>query len=165
MNPTYHPEARGLAFNVKCPLLRDMRGTAGQRSRAYDRAQELWWEDAKQLAIAHGFDDVCQVGRSGGWLAPVTAGACIHPEEDHEFDRLNTFGDALAEMMGEANERFTAELDAVMTEEAREQAELARIETHDALLDAVREYVRAGHDVSIYRTIEAALAAYDEARA
>ena len=179
MNPTYHPEAQGLAFNVKrYSRVADDRGTPWQRDSAYERAQQLWWADAKRAAIYHGFDDIGACGRSGGWAFPIPAvdpsDARTDPDGFAEtLARVEALGDDIAEMMREVDERFTAALDEVMAEDFAEgerlsvcEARLAeRMRTERTLLAAVREYVRAGHDVPTYRAIEAALIAYDEARA
>lgn len=173
MNPTYHPEARGLAFNVKRrSRVADGRGTDAQRFLAYDRAQYTWWTDAKQAAIRHGFDDIGACGRSGGWAFPIPAVDPITADSE-TLARVEALGDALGEMMREVDDRFTAALDEVMAEDFTEGERLSaceaqlveRMRTERALIDAVREYVRAGHDVLTYRAIEAALTAYDEARA
>ena len=165
MNPTYHSDARGLAFNVKCRArFTDDRGTEEQRERAYQRAQYLWWSDARQAAIQYGFTDVLCVGRSGGWLAPAIGSSCVDPD-DMDTDTiagLNALGTTLDAMMRETDARFTAALDAVLAEEADDRlAETQLAETRNALLDAVREYVRTGHGAAI----EPALIAYDMARA
>ena len=179
MKPTYHPEARGLAFNVKHrTALRDMRGDAAQRDSAYEQAQRLWWDDAKAAAIRHGFEDIGACGRSGGWAFPIPA---VHPSDaDTDPDgfaaalaRVEALGEELHRMLREVDDRFTAALDEVITEDFAEGERLSaceeqlaeRMRTERALIDAVREYVRAGHDVPTYRAIEAALTAYDEARA
>ena len=176
MKPTYHPEARGLAFNVKDRTCygHDDRGGDAQRERAYNRAQRAWWHDAKALAQRHGFDDIGACGRSGGWAFPIPA---VDPSDaDAEtLARVEALGADIADMMAPivlAN-RFTAALDEVMAEDFAENERLSACEaklaerkrTERALIDAVREYMRAGHDVPTYRAIEAALTAYDEARA
>lgn len=172
MNPSYHPEAQGLAFNVKSYSVRDDRGTPWQRDSAYERMQQLWWADAKRAAIRHGFDDIGACGRSGGWAFPIPA---VDPSamDDGELARVRALGEEIAEMLGEVNERFTAALDEVIAEDFAEGERLSaceeqlaeRMRTEHTLIAAVREYVRVGHDLNIYRAIEAALTAYDEARA
>lgn len=179
MKPSYHPEARGLALNVKVRhALRDDRGTPWQRDSAYELAQRLWWAHAKQAAIRHGFDDIGACGRNGGWAFPIPA---VHPSDmDADPDgfaaalaRVEALGEELHRMLREVDDRFTAALDEVIAEDFAEgerlsacEAQLAeRMRTERVLIGAVREYVRAGHDVLTYRAIEAALTAYDEARA
>lgn len=179
MNPTYHPEARGLAFNVKVRhALRDDRGDAAQRERAYDRAQHTWWEDARQAAIRHGFEDIGACGRSGGWAFPIPAVDPSDADTDPDgfaaaLARVEALGDDITAMLREVDARFTVALGEVLAEDFAEEEHLSacevqlaeRMRTERALIDAVRDYVRAGHDVPTYRAIEAALAAYDEARA
>ncbi len=43
-------------------------------SNMWDWTQEDWWEQAKELAKEHGFENVYSEGRSGGYLYPVYQG-------------------------------------------------------------------------------------------
>lgn len=173
MKTVYHRDANGLAFNVKCySPLADDRGTPWQRDSAYERAQQLWWDDAKRAARSHGFDDIGCCGRSGGWAYPIPAVNPYGIDSDPDglaadIARAEALADDLEHMLRELDERFTAALTEVIEEDAD-----ALIEVHDTrrqitqanLLNAVRDYVSTGHNLVVYRTIAAALAAYDEAR-
>lgn len=179
INPSYHPDADALAFNVKTHGLRWAEGGDDrQREAAWEQALQHWWMDAKQLAIKHGFQNVYAYGRSGGWLAPVPG---VDPDDESidpdgyaaDMVRIRAFGEELSALFNQAPEYFKNALDAVIAEDEADAAEAnyhtireeRRTETADTLIAAVREYVRAGHDVPTYRAIEAALTAYDEARA
>lgn len=179
INPSYHPDADALAFNVKTHGLRWAEGGDDrQREAAWEQALQHWWMDAKQLAIKHGFQNVYAYGRSGGWLVPVPG---VDPDDEsidpHGYSealaRIRAFGEELNALFNQAPEYFKNALDEVIAEDFTEGERLSaceeqlaeRMRTERALIDAVREYVRAGHDVPTYRAIEAALTAYDEARA
>ena len=181
--PSYYREERALAFNVKTYGLRWAEGGDDrQREAAWETALQCWWMDAKLLAIKHGFHDVYACGRSGGWLVPIPG---VNPDDEstdpdgyrEAMARIRAFGEELSALFNQAPEYFKNALDEVIAEDFAEdfaegerlsacEEQLAeRMRTERALIDAVREYVRAGHDVPTYRAIEAALTAYDEARA
>lgn len=168
MNAQWHPELRSLSFNVKTLHFAGRwaeGGTPWQRDSAWEQASRLWWADAARIAREHGYEDVAAGGRSGGWLAPVPSVA-PHTMADADYPKLEAFGEAIAKLLAEAPEYFENALREIMAEDTKADEIIGNREhTRDALLDAVREYVRAGHDLTIYRRIEAALLAYDEARA
>ena len=133
MNPQYHSDIRGFAFNVKdyTQYSRDMRGTASQREAAYQLAQRRWWADAKAAAIRHGFEDIGACGRSGGWAYPVPVIKPSTRDTDpdgfaDDLRRLEALGADLATMMSERDERFTAALDEVIDEDLAADAEAER---------------------------------------
>lgn len=73
MKVSNHTDARGPALNVKCyNLTRDVpadaEGTEAQQQRAWEDAGRAWWHGAELIAQRHGFRDVFQTGRMGGWL-------------------------------------------------------------------------------------------------
>lgn len=125
--PSYHPEACGLAINVKDRTRydHDRRGDDAQRTFAYQQAQRGWWRDAKELAIRHGFDDIGCCGRSGGWAFPIPV---IDPGDERtdpdgyaeQVKRAEALAGDIADMMMPIAlaERFTAELDIVLAEDA-----------------------------------------------
>lgn len=129
--PRYHPEARGLAFNVKdrCHYQHDQRGDDTQRDIAYRRAQRAWWHDARDLAIRHGFDDIGCCGRSGGWAFPVPVADPSDARTDPDgwaetLARVEALGADIDNAMHPAAlaERFTAALDDVIADDAEDIA-------------------------------------------
>lgn len=64
----------------------------------YERAQRRFWDDAEELAMQAGIDDVYQAGRSGGWLCLAgtnedTFHRITQPEdEDDRAERERIFG-------------------------------------------------------------------------
>lgn len=151
LKPAYHPDADGLAFNVKSySRLLDERGTAWQRDSAYEAALQGWWADAKAAAIGRGFTDVHAVGRSGGWLVPTCDGKAIDPADaipDPDgfavsMVQLEALGEELGRMMQTLDKRFTAALDIVIAEDHFEQENTA------AMAKAERELRDIARDVA-----------------
>jgi hypothetical protein len=125
LTPQYHPDADGMAFNVKdrCLYRRDLRGTEEQRNAAYERAQQFWWVEAKDKAIALGFSDIYSTGRSGGWLVPQLDGEVVHvPPTSAELFKLEELGTVLDAMMHGTEDRFIAELQEVLDFDTEEEA-------------------------------------------
>lgn len=116
INPSYHPDADALAFNVKTYGLRWAEGGDDrQREAAWEQALQHWWTDAKQLAIKHGFQNVYAYGRSGGWLVPVPG---VDPDDEsidpHGYSeamaRIRAFGEELSALFNQAPEYFNSAL-------------------------------------------------------
>lgn len=159
MNPQWHPDARALSFNVKtlCYVGRWAEGgTDEQRDDAWEEATRLWWDDAKRIAQQHGFDDIEQHGRSGGWLTPVPG---IEPDDPDagEMHRLTEFSIALDAHFNDAPDYFAQSLACAIANDVEE----GDTDPLAALLTAVREYVKTGHGIQTYRAIAAALAGYE----
>lgn len=128
LTPQYHPEADGMAFNVKdrCLYRRDLRGTEAQRNatRRTNARKRDWWREAKAKAIELGFSDVHSAGRSGGWLVPQLDGEVVHvPPTSTELFKLEELGTVLDAMMHGTEDRFIAELQDVLDEDEAEAAE------------------------------------------
>ena len=130
--PSYHPEAGALSFNVKTlGLSWADGGTDDQREVAWELAQRQWWSDAKLLAIKHGFTDVECHGRSGGWLTPVPGiGPCdadTDPDDCSADDlaRIRAFGVELDDLFNQAPEYFNRALTDVLVHDANREIEEA----------------------------------------
>lgn len=147
----------GLAFNVKCHHLGDIEGaTDEQRHRAYQDAQESWWNAAEWLARDYGFDGVYGQGRMGGWCLPYggqgSFGRHGYTREDLEERserakdarrRLYQFAKALAELFDRAPAMYLEALEFCVEEAAEEAAKeaaeeaarLARLEAERRALE------------------------------
>lgn len=127
--PSYHPDADALSFNVKTLGLRWAEGgTERQRDAAWILAQHCWWADAKALAVKYGFETVHTHGRSGGWLTPYPginpADASTDPDGFAEdLARIRCFGEALGELFNQVPEYFQSALNEAL---AHDEAVLAR---------------------------------------
>lgn len=134
MNPQWHPELRSLSINVKVLHFTGRwaeGGTPWQRDSAWEQAGREWWEEAKRIAIEHGYEDVAQGGRSGGWLAPVPG---VNPGDEltdplgynAALARLGKFAEAIGRLVQRAPAMFEAALREIIDiETARDQAESA----------------------------------------
>lgn len=96
-----------MRINVKTHGIRFPEGgTDAERERAYHIAVNRWWRTAQAIADAHGVGDICQDGRSGGWL--VAPDAEDHPNAEdfeatikaHLHRAPDIFGEALDEVRG-----------------------------------------------------------------
>ena len=83
----------------------------------YERARECFWDQARDIAQDHGYDDVFSDGGSGGWLGAMRNGRAVSIDYDRwasgeygpcdewdqferdEWDRFRAFaGDVVANM-------------------------------------------------------------------
>ena len=152
LSPQYHPDADGMAFNVKDRTLyhRDLRGTEEQRNAAYERAQQLWWAEAKDKAIELGFSDVQSAGRSGGWLVPILDGEVVHvPPTSAELFKLEELGTVLDAMMHGTEDRFIAELQDVLDFDAEEaEADAAAMRASIRYAQGIEALTQLARDVT-----------------
>ena len=129
--PSYHPDADALSFNVKTLGLRWADGgTDAQREFAWELAQQCWWHDAKLLAIKHGFTDVECHGRSGGWLTPVPGVDPRDADTDPngfaaDMVRIRAFGKELDKLFNEAPSYFDSALTDVLVRDVDRETEEA----------------------------------------
>lgn len=136
--PSYHPDANALSFNVKTLGLRwPEGGTDAQREAAWEAALQDWWRDAKLLAAKHGFTDVHAYGRSSGWLTPVPEVRVDDCSAD-DLARIRAFGKELDKLFNEAPTYFGSALtDVLDIETSREEAERAERDRKLAYGEAV----------------------------
>lgn len=121
--PSYHPDANALSFNVKTLGLRwPEGGTDAQRETAWEFAQRDWWRDAKLLAIKHGFTDVHAYGRSGGWLTPVPEVRVDDCNAD-DLARIRAFGKELDKLFNDVPTYFDSALTDVLDIETEADSE------------------------------------------
>lgn len=126
-------------------------GTESQRAAAFERAQETWWNDAKHIAQARGYDTVHSIGRSSGYCAP-------YPQNDDELHsvRFALFAADIAELTAAFPAQFADELsEQIAADNARP---VYSREGRTILRDGVRIFFlqRCGNDSAGY-----ALAPYE----
>ena len=133
-NCQWHPDLRSLSINVKVLHFTGRwaeGGTPAQRDIAWEDAQRRWWNEAADIAREHGYEDVEQGGRSGGWLAPVPG---VNPGDEltdplgynEALVRLDKFAEAIGRLVQRAPAMFEAALREIIDiETARDQAESA----------------------------------------
>lgn len=160
--PSYHPDAGALSFNVKTlGLSWADGGTDDQREVAWELAQRQWWSDAKLLAIKHGFTDVECHGRSGGWLTPVPGiyscdadpDPCdTDPDPDGfaaDMVRIRAFGVELNALFNQAPEYFNRVLTDVLARDAdREIEEAAAVARNVARGEAFTKLIALANAVT-----------------
>ena len=132
---SYHQDARGPALCVKVYELPEVDGsTEAQQMRAYEAAQELWWNTAHDIACEHGYKRVYSAGRSAGWLYTDP----LPPEDDAgNREYPPAFIAAIETLLANAGELYEDELRGIM-EAAAEQHALDLQERIDDLREQLR---------------------------
>lgn len=101
--PTHH----GYALDVK-----DHRRRYDEDEQAYEISRDRFWEDACQIARAHGFEGVWGEGRQAGWCVPHpqpnTSDMWEHEVEEWERETFGPLALAILDLMRDAQEAFYA---------------------------------------------------------
>lgn len=128
MNHEYHSDARGLVFNVKVRKLPDVPGaTEEQCERAYEDTGERWWNEAREIAKRHGFDDIYSCGRSSGYAYPTIGRHAVTADtlaDDKELRaRFEAFGEELGELLKFAPTMYRNNLEQIIGDDAEAASE------------------------------------------
>lgn len=69
----------------------------------YDGERDSFWDEAREIAIDHGFTDISGAGRMGGWLVPEpqpdTENMWEHEVESWERDKFEPFKVAIERLL------------------------------------------------------------------
>ena len=132
---SYHRDARGPALCVKVYNLPEVDGnTEAQQMRAYEAAQECWWNVAKDIAREHGYKTVYSAGRAPSWLYTDP----LPPEDDAgNREYPPAFIAAIEAHLARAGELYENELRGIMETDA----EQAALDLQDRI-DDLREQLR-----------------------
>lgn len=117
---SYHRDARGPALCVKVYELPEVDGsTEAQQMRAYEMAQEDWWNTAKGIAREHGYKTVYSAGLMSGWLYTDP----LPPEDDAgNREYPPAFIVDIEALLANAGELYAEELHSIMEADVEQAA-------------------------------------------